>query len=671
MKRNLFFYLLTPLLFILVTESIIAGQEKKHPLFISGLVTIKASIQKQPPTWAIIERQLIKTMEEAAPFYLQRFTRRGGTIYGGGPYDDVYEMFFNWPLFYAIGADEKLLDWALQEYNSITRHCTVYPPQKEDYFHQLYNEFPRQDDWFHISEGMMAFYDFGVADPTIPENIDRSKRFASFYMNDDPEAPNYDPTYKIIRSPFTGSKGPQFTVDTTSLKYRLDPQYGWTTLYPIIKDLEPDWDKSPERRKQIKELYDKIVMQSDAAVNLAATGLVTNAYLYTGEEKYRQWVLDYVTAWMERIRNNNGIIPDNIGPTGEIGEFREGQWWGGHFGWTSRYSIHMIYGALSVAAECAQLVSGDSKYLDILRSQIDMLLRNAIVQEGQLLVPYNYGPNGWISYRPMIIRDLAHLWHASMDPKDWQQIENVREGSKFKPLPYSGLFLNENWKPTEKFDCNYVASIGDRDDNNAIEFPRLQYYAGQNPDWPEKILKADFETVGRRMEFMRSDTRDIYSINGDDLYPNNPVIIKGLMQVTMGTPQTIYNGGLLRARVRYFDLDRSRPGLPEDVSALVEKLEAGRTVVNLINLSVMNTRNVLVQAGAFGEHQFTEVKFWEESHNNTGKFSQQEKTISINGRYFAVQLPPSTTIVLDIGTRLFANRPGYAFPWHGDKITGK
>jgi hypothetical protein len=34
------------------------------------------------------------------------------------------------------------------------------------------------------------------------------KRFAGLYMNEDPEAPNYDPEKKIIRSIWNGSKGP-------------------------------------------------------------------------------------------------------------------------------------------------------------------------------------------------------------------------------------------------------------------------------------------------------------------------------------------------------------------------------------------------------------------------------------------------------------------------------
>jgi len=642
-----------------------AEPEPSKTVEIANLVVIKAGGLTAPPPWAVMQRLLIKTMEEAAPIYLKRFTRAGGTVYGEGMVDDVYEMFFNWPLFYAMGGDEKLLHWALQEWSAITRQFTYQDAQ-------VHKEFFANSDWFHISEGSMAFYDFGVADPTIPENVMRSRRFAGLYLNEDKDAPNYDSRHRIVRSPFNGSQGPRFTAEVQDVKYRLDAQYGWSTLLPVVKDLEPNWSDTDQRRKQIQELFEKMVMRSDVPVNLAVTGLLTNAYLYTGDEKYKQWVLDYVEAWMERIRQNKGIIPDNIGPTGKIGENRQGQWWGGFFGWTSRYSVYMIYGALTVAAECAQLVSGDSRYLDVLRSQIDMLMKESVTRDGQLLVPYKYGPNGWEDYRPMVIRDLAHLWHASMDAKDWERIEKVRAGSKTGPPPYTDALLAnprpEIWKPDgSKADWNRVLSVGDRDDDNRTEFPRLQYYDGRNPDWPEKILRADYEEVCRRMEFMRNDRRDIYSIVGDDLYPNNPVITKGLQQVTLGAPQTIYNGGLLPARVRYFDKDRQRPGLPPDVAALVEKLEASRTVLQLVNLSATDSRSLIVQAGAFGEHLFTEVKYLD-SEKGGGDKSLVEKRIQVNNKYFAVELPPGSGINLDVGTRRFVNRPSYAFPWHGDKV---
>ena len=46
----------------------------------------------------------------------------------------------------------------------------------------------------------------------------------------------------------------------------------------------------------------------------------------------------------------------------------------------------------------------------------------------------------------------------------------------------------------------------------------------------------------------------------------NPVVLEGLVQLTLGGPQPLYHGGLLHCRVRYFDPQRRRPGLPPDVA---------------------------------------------------------------------------------------------------------
>ena len=105
------------------------------------------------------------------------------------------------------------------------------------------------------------------------------------------------------------------------------------SLYPIVEDLELKWYEDPKRREEIVDLFEKLVLQCDTPNNLGATALVTNAYLYTGEEKYRKWVLEYTEAWMERMRRNNGIMPDNVGPTGKIGDGRNSVWWGGQYGW--------------------------------------------------------------------------------------------------------------------------------------------------------------------------------------------------------------------------------------------------------------------------------------------------------------------------------------------------
>ena len=123
----------------------------------------------------------------------------------------------------------------------------------------------------------------------------------------------------------------------------------------------------------------------------------------------------------------------------------------------------------------------------------------------------------------------------------------------------------------------------------------------------------------------------------------------------MGAPQSIYNGGLLRATVRYYDRDEQRPGLPPDVAALVDHLAADAVGVQLVNCSREKERRLIVQAGSFGEHNFTEVK----TENGEGA----APTITpVNGRYVAVNLPPATRVSLNAGPLPVQQQPELRFP---------
>ena len=182
---------------------------------ISDLPTIVANQRATPPQWAQVERQLIEVMERAAQLKVHRYSERGGVPYYADDVDDLYEMIYNWGLFYAMGADQSILDLALQHWNAVTRfgndqivsriHDRFTPQVHREYYGLAH---PGDAEWHHKGEGNMAFYHFGLADPTISENMRRSKLFASFYLGEDPQAPNYDPRYKVLRSPFQTSQGP-------------------------------------------------------------------------------------------------------------------------------------------------------------------------------------------------------------------------------------------------------------------------------------------------------------------------------------------------------------------------------------------------------------------------------------------------------------------------------
>ena len=295
---------------------------------------LESSAPTNPPSWAVLERALIDAIDAAAPIFLEKYTRPGGALIwqeeypGDGVWaDDLYEAFFNWPFYHALGGSDYVGAKSFVEWNAITRQLT------HDYG-RASREFINDDDWFHNAENYIYFYGLGLVDPTVRDNRDRAQRFAGFYTGQDPTAPCYDPAHRVIRSPFSGSKGPLFHARWADVHYNLLHEH--TTLGPGV-ELSEGWETVESEGGHIHDIFDRVVMNSDVVVNLSVVPLVASAFAYTGQEKYRRWICDYVEAWIERTHANDGVIPDNVGPTGVIGESRNGQWWGGFYGWTGRY----------------------------------------------------------------------------------------------------------------------------------------------------------------------------------------------------------------------------------------------------------------------------------------------------------------------------------------------
>jgi hypothetical protein len=154
----------------------------------------------------------------------------------------------------------------------------------------------------------------------------------------------------------------------------------------------------------------------------------------------------------------------------------------------------------------------------------------------------------------------------------------------------------------------------------------------------------------------------------------NPVVTEALVQLTWGGPQVVYNGGLQQARVRYLDPVRRRPGLPEDVAALVSSVDPEATVVTLVNLSATRARPVTVQAGALAEHRVRRVRFTRTAPDGgpwTGQDTEYlhhetdvvEDVLDVDGPWFDVELPPGTTTTLTLELDLNVLEPTYRTPF--------
>ena len=163
--------------------------------------------------------------------------------------------------------------------------------------------------------------------------------------------------------------------------------------------------------------------------------------------------------------------------------------------------------------------------------------------------------------------------------------------------------------------------------------------------------------IERRLQVMRTDDGDPAEGDVHHWQDINPVVCEPLLQLSMGTPGVIYHGGLCHARLRHFDPVGERPGLPEKVAALVSRVTADQLDLELVNLDAAGTREIVVQAGVFGEHLFTAVTTLEARPRTL--FEGDKGTAS-----FRAVLEPSSRLALRLSMRLFARTPSYAFPWH-------
>lgn len=550
-----------------------------------------------PPEWAYAERALLEESVNAAVEFAAKYVDPRGHFraverWGGndGP-DDVMETFANWPLAYALGADERIL--ALYERiweGHLDQYQHAKAPSTEMAKNGMYwREFPTAFDWEHNGEGLAAFYHFGLCRPRNLTYRQRAIRYAGFYTGDDPLAPNYDKRLKIIRSLHNGSRGSKITP---------------ASVYDWGGEAEPGTDRHTRYKTAAN-------IRGDHPLNLCATTLGANAYLLTGDARYRDWVLEYAGAWRDRIIANKGNVPTNIGLDGRIGGEWDGKWYGGTFGWnfdaTSNTRNYYMRG-VRIGLGNAFLLSHDATFLAPLRQQLDNLYAAKKEENGRILLPNKYGDNGWWAFLPNQHFDVQRdLWLFAMDSRQ----------------PPDRLVAGDPW---------------------------IAYLAGKNAAYPAEALRNGIADLRRRVQGFRNDTSSPDMRASDHAQRFTPVNTTALVNLMNGANDPGGSGNLLHARLRYFDPERRRAGLPQDVAALVDSLEDGAVTVTLVNLSQTQERDVIVQTGAYAEHTATEV-------------TAGDRTYKVGGPSFTVRLANGAGTRLRITMRRYTNQPTLTFPW--------
>ncbi len=570
-----------------------------------------------PPAWALLERELLRANTAACEeFFAKYFDERGYLLcverWGGddGP-DDAIENVNDWPVLHALGAPdvvrqmyEKAWEGHLRQF---TEARTTDVPFARDGMY--YKEFPVMFDWQHNAEGLGVFMQQGLSDPDNRQLHIRARRFAGFYMNEDPGAPNYDPRHKVIKSLFNGSRGPllrkatalDWTGDPIEVEGRFDLLHGERSYAEMLAHFED---------------YTDIV--GDHPLNLLATSLPLNAYMIDHQDKYRRWLLEYVDAWLARMEANSGVIPSNIGLDGTIGGAADGKWYGGTYGWAFTVKVpqtgrmeHRNRQARSFTGFMnAYLLTGNDKYLEAWRKQADVINAKARTIDGRKMYPRMYGDDGWYGWTPEPYTENAQeIYYLSMQPRDRER------------TPDNGWLL---------------------------------FLEGRRPEYAETELRSDLNRVRQRVAAMREDASTPDTRLADNPMQYNPCSVESLIQLMLGGVHVTRNASVLHCRLRYFDPHGRRPGLPEDVAALVERLTADSVTVTLVNTNQLESRTVSVQAGGYAEHRFTGVEI-------------AERRVTCDSDCLEVHLAPGCGARLSLSMKRYVNPPTMQFPWDRER----
>ena len=405
-------------------------------------------------------------------------------------------------------------------------------------------------------------------------------------MGEDPQAPNYDPQHRIIRSFFNGTRGPllrqatalDWAGDPIEVEGRFRPGHGEQTYEEMLEHFRD---------------YTDVV--GDHPMNLGATTLAFTAYALTGEAKYRDWVLEYVDAWVERTdARTTACSPPASGRTARS------------------EPVRLVRRRLRLGLQRAARSPGTGASRTAMRlrpRRLRLRQRPAAHRRAALRRPLAADARPG-QRQPQETRTAGRCTRTcTVASTAWSGCSRAAPSTTCRRKGRrGGTSTGRSRSPPGRPSCTTGRSTARCSTSCRRRRPGCATWTARTVVPRSAPCRRTSKPCRRKVARMRADARAPDTTLSDDPNPVNPATTDALVRLMLGGLPVGRNGYPLHCRLRYFDPARRRAGLPEQVGALVERMTEDEVTVQLVNLDPLSERTVIVQGGAYAEHQLTTVR---------------------------------------------------------------